>query len=904
MRRKFYFLLFVLVCSLTAFGQQQPERQLNRLHDKLTGPQKDTSRAMVFLEIADHYYMYRKSTLHWLDSLLKYSSLAFELGKKTGHKTQWDANQLQATAWLACGNYKKAMETTRQAGDSNTVIALWRWGAQYSELEFGHLLNYDSAWYFLNQALLLSEKVKSIYLLHVSHAKLAHIFCRKNDTLSALSHATKAGLYYKEPHSYIASMWYMMGIKTELKPSNFSFKMACYERSLANYLKLGNEHKSAIGRVYMSIGDIQDQRGQNGLAMRSFLEAERLMLEGKDYAMFLIYSRLYDICYFKGDFNKAVYYALEALKSAEASGIKNISQFYIYAGNAYYDLQQPARCIEYYNKAIENARSTNKLISGTVIKRMARTLIATGKPNEALAFVQNASQEFIAPGTEDSIMKFDAMGICYTALGQYAEAEKYFLRTEAIAPGANKYYRANCPYSIGMFYYNTRQYDKAASYLNTCMKVHKDNLPVTSISDIILHLYRIDSIRGQHQSAMTYFRLHKAIDDSIFNVTKNRQVEELRVQYDTERKDKELKLQEKDIELLTRQKLLQQALAEQKSKDVLLKQQNIDLLKQEQSLQAVISDRQQQALTQKEKELVLKQKNINLLNNQQVLQGEQLKQANFIKRMTIGGIALLLAVLSLLFNQYRIKQRNNRTISEKNNQLNELLGEKEGLLEEKEGLLEEKQLLLTEIHHRVKNNLQVILSLLKLQSANLKDEALAALNDSQHRVQAMSLIHQRLYHGDNISTINMQEYIHELVDYLKDSFISRTRIVFILNIEPVVLDVSQAVPLGLIINEAVTNIFKHAFPDRERGQVHISLEVLNKDELELNIVDNGVGLPANPAHPSKNSLGLKLMKGLSRDFNGQYTLESRNGTHIQIIFNRHIYEPTASSHLQPTSHDA
>jgi two-component sensor histidine kinase len=162
-------------------------------------------------------------------------------------------------------------------------------------------------------------------------------------------------------------------------------------------------------------------------------------------------------------------------------------------------------------------------------------------------------------------------------------------------------------------------------------------------------------------------------------------------------------------------------------------------------------------------------------------------------------------------------------------------------------------------------------------------------------VQAMSLIHQRLYHDDNISTINMHEYVHELVDYLKDSFVSRTRIVFILNIEPVVLDVSQAVPLGLIINEAVTNIFKHAFPDRERGQVHISLETLSTDELVLNIADNGIGLPAADASiSSKNSLGLKLMKGLSRDFNGRYTIESTTGTHIQVVFNRHIYEPEGS----------
>jgi two-component system, sensor histidine kinase PdtaS len=150
----------------------------------------------------------------------------------------------------------------------------------------------------------------------------------------------------------------------------------------------------------------------------------------------------------------------------------------------------------------------------------------------------------------------------------------------------------------------------------------------------------------------------------------------------------------------------------------------------------------------------------------------------------------------------------------------------------------------------------------------------------------------------------MDIYIPELIEYLKESFLTHTRIVFFMDIAPVELDVSQAVPLGLIINEAITNSFKHAFPGRERGQVHLSLQELNKDELVLEMADNGVGLPADPAHFSQSSIGLKLMKGLSMDFNGRYTIENKEGTYIRIVFNRHIYQPVASSQLQPTSYDA
>jgi two-component sensor histidine kinase len=776
---------------------------------------------------------------------------------------------------LAYSSAALAQKQPDQSGDSNTVETLWRRGSQYAEPDHGRRINFDSALYFFNQALLLSEKLHTTYFLHNSHKKLAYVFSQKNDTAAALSHALKASSYYKEPGD-IAHMWLDIGLKLPLREANLSFKMACYERSLAIHRQNGKKDKSELGELYMSMGDIYDYRDQIDLAERTYLEAERLMLEGKNNAMFNVHSRLYNLYIYNGNLDKAIHYALAGLKAAEASDLKNISQYYQNVGNVYYDVVHPERSLEYYNKALESARTTNKQMNGSLIKRVAEIMVTIGKEKEALAFVQQASKEFNVPLAEDTIMIYDAMASCHMALKQYGEAEKYYLRMEALSPRVNKYFEANCPYMIGKFYYKTKQYDKAVPYLNSCLTIHKSGLPIHAIREVTYLLYRIDSTQGQYLSAINHYRSYKFISDSIYNVNRNRQVEELRIQYDTEKKDK-------DIELLTRQKLLQQALAEQKGKDVLLKQKDIDLLKQEQSLQAVLSDKQQQELTQKGKELVLKQENINLLNSQQLLQGEQLKQANFIKKMTIGGIVLLLVILSLLFNLYRIKQRNNRTVSEKNQRLNLLL-------DEKEGLLEEKQLLLKEIHHRVKNNLQVILSLLKLQSANLKDEALAALHDSQHRVQAMSLIHQRLYHDDNISTINMHEYIHELVDYLKDSFVSRTRIVFILNIEPVVLDVSQAVPLGLIINEAVTNIFKHAFPDRERGQVHISLESINADELVLNISDNGIGLPASPTRSSKDSLGLKLMKGLSRDFNGRYSIESGDGTHIKVVFSRHIYE--------------
>jgi two-component system, sensor histidine kinase PdtaS len=264
-----------------------------------------------------------------------------------------------------------------------------------------------------------------------------------------------------------------------------------------------------------------------------------------------------------------------------------------------------------------------------------------------------------------------------------------------------------------------------------------------------------------------------------------------------------------------------------------------------------------------------KENQIALLNEQAKLEQANLKQAMLVRNVTIAGIIAALIIAALLFRQNRLKQKNNNVITQKNQLLQHYLTEKEWLLKE--------------IHHRVKNNLQIIMSLLNSQSVYIDNEtARTAIHDSQHRVQAMSLIHQKLYNTENVSSINMPNYIRELVSYLGESFNARQRIRFELNLEPIDLDVSQAVPLGLIINEAVTNSIKYAFPGNGNGIIAVSLTTAGQ-ACVLTVADNGTGMPEHAARPAA-SLGMSLMEGLSRDLDGQFRIENNNGTTIKVLF--------------------
>lgn len=200
-------------------------------------------------------------------------------------------------------------------------------------------------------------------------------------------------------------------------------------------------------------------------------------------------------------------------------------------------------------------------------------------------------------------------------------------------------------------------------------------------------------------------------------------------------------------------------------------------------------------------------------------------------------------------------------------------------------LIEEKEWLIGEIHHRVKNNLQIVMSLLQRQSSFIDNkEALEAIKNSEHRMQSIALLHQKLYQSDDLSFIDMAGYINELVNYLKDCFEMEERINFIQDIQNIQLEISQAVPLGLILNESISNALKYGFPGNKQGIVKVLLHRIEPNNFLLEITDNGVGVSDILDLEKNESLGMTLIKGLSKQINGKLEIESELGFQIRIRF--------------------
>jgi len=268
-------------------------------------------------------------------------------------------------------------------------------------------------------------------------------------------------------------------------------------------------------------------------------------------------------------------------------------------------------------------------------------------------------------------------------------------------------------------------------------------------------------------------------------------------------------------------------------------------------------------------------KKITQLTNQNNIQSLKAKQQTIMGLALLIGVILLVILLTVLYNRFRLKKKALHIIKIKN---------------------KENELLMGEIHHRVKNNLQIILSLLSAQKdSHIDNEALkTALTESQNKIRSMAIIHQNLYKGNNFSSVAVDSYLSELIRNIKDSFKQNNKDVdFELNIDTAQIKMGLAVPLGLILNELITNCYKYAFEGtgKKTNKVDISFKLLESShKFQLILKDNGIGLPEDFCLKNNPSFGMQLVHGLVEQMNGEIIMDIEEGTCFEI----YLEEPTAA----------
>lgn len=258
----------------------------------------------------------------------------------------------------------------------------------------------------------------------------------------------------------------------------------------------------------------------------------------------------------------------------------------------------------------------------------------------------------------------------------------------------------------------------------------------------------------------------------------------------------------------------------------------------------------------------------------------ELKEKKEFTRTLISITIILVIILCFLYYIYRIRNKVSQILKYKNNKLEV---SNTNLINSNK----EKEILLKEIHHRVKNNLQLVISMINIQSKMYEIDEFIEL--SSNRIQSMLLIHQTLYQGDSLVSIDFKNYVTLLTTSILEIFEKENLIEININIENIQFNTSTTIPLGLIVNEIVSNALKHAFPNNKSGIINISIEHKNENYFELIIEDNGIGFSSD--HLDKKSFGLELINLLSYQMHGKLSIDSspNNSTKYTIDF-KEIYD--------------
>ncbi|MDT3400968.1 sensor histidine kinase [Mucilaginibacter terrae] len=696
-------------------------------------------------------------------------------------------------------------ELSASHNDSTRVRLLYNLGEYYFiKTEPTENINqFNRAIDYFNQALTLSEKLKLTknYNSHSILCRLGDIAYLQHKDAQGSAYYKKAVDFYTLTHDYekagdtYAKLAYNTALIGRPTESFRYWKNAQYYFTKANNIEKKLDAQVKFAMTYLMLSNSDSVK----------ILCERLINDhqnSKHKAIGLAYRAMAKYYRYKANFNKALYYAFESENWTLKTGgdIKELHSVYGEFAQIYQALGQTDKSIVYYKKTLE---LRNKLLmrqdyifrtAGFLIQQ----LIKKNKQAEGLAYLKKLELDYGPVGDAARINIAQAKAYCFDALKQYKLAEKYY--KEVVDFYSNKdaeiYYIAL--FDFCKFLVAKKDYDKAATYLS---KTTTDTGNVERVKDLQLLLYKVDSAQHNYHSAVKHLLRFQVMNDSIFNATKNKQIEELNIKYETE------------------QQL----------------------------------------------------KNISALKKETQLQRDRVNQADKIKNLVIICVVILLLFVLVLYHNYRLNKRNNLVISRKNQTLNQLITEKEWLLKE--------------VHHRVKNNLQIVMGLLQRQSSFIDNEqALAAIRDSEHRMHSIALIHQKLYQSESYMVVNMVDYINELVDYLKESFDLGNRITFEKQIDELNFGVSVAVPIGLILNEAITNAIKYAFGHQQQCGIHLILKQTGENDYLLQIADNGEGLPPGFDLDQANSMGFNLIRGLCKQIGGKLDISNQNGVVLKTSF--------------------
>lgn len=597
-----------------------------------------------------------------------------------------------------------------------------------------------------------------------------------------------------------------------------------------------NQYKIQKYYHYKCVLNIQRGKPDSGLVYGNLYI--NTLQKGRDTSGFIRAYNNIGICEeMLGNFEKAAEYYIECLELTTAlKDTLRSSVIYANLGLVYDAQGNLKKAMDCFLKGLVGFKSVNHLGGQSAcLNNLGKVYSSNGNFEKAIQYFQQGIEFDKTLNRQNSLsIKIDNIGSCFENMGKLDSAMVYFEKSIEIKK------RIKNDRGLGISYSNIAEIQNIKQEYQDALKTAKKSISLSNKTKDT----RTESL-AQIEAGKALLSLNQPIQAKQYFLSAlaiSKQTGEIGPLHNAYQKLYEIEKTNSPSKSLA---YLEQSII---YKDSLLNRENIEQL---------TSMKMEYEFSQKE---LLTEKEIALLQSQQKITKLQLSNAN----RTNLGLGLGLLLLSL-FAYTIFKQRNN--IRAKNDTIKKAL--------------EEREVLLKEIHHRVKNNLQVISALLTLQANHLNDsEAKEALQEGQDRVHSMALIHKDLYQHDNLKGVNAKEYLEQLTQNLLESYNIHDEVKLETNIQEIWLDVDTMIPMGLMVNELISNALKHAFTNRTDGIVSISLQE-NQEGLILKVSDNGQGVDDLEKMKTK-SFGYSLIQSFSRKLNADINFDHKEGLAVTL----------------------
>ena len=611
--------------------------------------------------------------------------------------------------------------------------------------------------------------------------------------------------------------------------------------------------------------------------------AQKLLTASREEKIEL-YEKLANI-YAKTDMDKAIDYAQEGLALVKDENNKHTGFFYLRLGYFYNSKSEHKKALSYYHKALEVSKIMGYEVGmGKCYQNIGVVHIRMGEYEKALAYYLKTLKIYEKHEEENLLVAIsNNLGTLYSCrLHDDENAIIHYEKALKISEeSGNQEFRIHVLINISEMYMRQERMSQAKETLEAALQLGEQTENLKLVVVTLQNLSQIEIEEKNYTKALGYaqraLKIHVETGYTAESILSYLSLGEIYEGLGNERQaslsyHKALEVAQ-EAQALPQLMLVYQNLHEyanrrkkyQKGYEYILKYNTL-----KDSLFNKEKDKQLKEV-QAKYDLEKKEKAVQLLTTENKLQeAENANQRTTQMILTVGLIALFVVVVSIAY-AYKNKQKSNQVLAQKNLQISQALNDREVLLKE--------------VHHRVKNNLQIVSSLLRLQHKFGEDKKPSEiLQEIQDKIQAMAIIHERLYKSSDLSLINLNAYLDNLLSYFDTSYnLPEQNITIHTEVENIELGMDYLVPCGLILNEIIANSIKYAFPSHDSGAIRI--EASQKDDVcTLTVQDTGVGLPEGFKIENSSSLGMQLIQGLTRQIKGKLNVISNPGVHYTITF--------------------